>query len=446
MRHIVWPYILLLCGYLLCGFATAGAAGAPDSVRVEALVYPGAPFDSAQVAPPVDELVALALRRAPAIAAMRARATAAHEMVAPAGALPDPILELMIQNEGFPDWTVGKIPMSMIGPQISQDIPFPGKRGARRAVAREEARVSERELETLRREVAREVREIYARIYALDKETGTLDAGRELLGLLSETVIARQSVGEADQEAVFKTRLAVSRLEERARDLAAERAIEVASLSRLVDLPADAAFGIVASLPRAATPAANWDSLAIDGAGDVATREAGVSAAEARLRAAKIDTRPDFMAGAGIGFRGDLDPVVNLRVGMQIPLWSGSKQKPMIRAARAELDMSRQELRGARADARAQAAIVLADFTRAEEQITRYEDSVVPQTSLAFDAARSAYLGGRSDFSTVIEDLNLWLEARAGLARRQADRFVALARFEALTAPAPEVGAEGGLK
>ncbi len=220
----------------------------------------------------------------------------------------------------------------------------------------------------------------------------------------------------------------------------------LASLNRILDRAGDAPLGIVASLPHSAAPAAAWDSLAVHGSSQVVVREAGVTAAAARLHAARLDTRPDFMAGAGIGFRGSLDPVVNLRLGMQIPLWSGSKQKPLIRAARAELESSRQELRGAQAEARAEAASLLADFTRTEEQIARYEESLVPQTSLAFDAARSAYLGGRADFSTVIEDLNLWLEARAGLARREADRFVALARLDALTAPAPEVGAEGDLK
>jgi outer membrane protein TolC len=143
------------------------------------------------------------------------------------------------------------------------------------------------------------------------------------------------------------------------------------------------------------------------------------------------------MAGAGVGFRGDLDPVLNLRLGVELPLWAGSKQKPMIRAARAELEASRYELRGAQAEARAQAVSLLADYARTEEQIVRYQESLLPQTRLAFDAARSSYLGARGDFSTVLEDLNLWLEARTELARREADRFVILARIDALTTPAP---------
>ena len=56
----------------------------------------------------------------------------------------------------------------------------------------------------------------------------------------------------------------------------------------------------------------------------------------------------------------------------------------------------------------------------------------MPQTSAAVDAARSAYLAGRGDFSTVVEDFELWLEARTELARREADRFATWAELEAV--------------
>lgn len=431
MRHSV-------CRVFICCIVVSGTASAQSDSPVSS--------DSTRVAPPIEELVALALRRAPAIAAMEERVVAAGELVPAAGALPDPILELMVQNEGFPEWTVGEMQMSMIGPQVSQTIPFPGKRGARRAAAREETRLLDQELEALRRDVVRTVREIYGRLYALDREAATLAAGRELLELLTATVTHHQSVGESDQEAVFKARLAQSKLEERLSDLSAERQEIVASLNAFLDQAGNAPLGVVTSLPRLDAPSSAWDSLALLGSSEIAVREAEMAVAEKRLRAAELDVRPDLMAGAGVGFRGDLDPVVNLRLGLEIPLWAGSKQKPLIRAARAELEASRHELRGAAAEARANVASLLADYARTEEQITRYEESLVPQTSLAFDAARSAYLGGRGDFSTVVEDLNLWLEARAGLARREADRFTVLTRIDALTTSAPESGTEGDFK
>ena len=125
---------------------------------VAAVVRPAAALDL-PVAPPPDDLVALALERAPSLAALRARVEEAREMVRPAGALPDPMLELMVQDVGFPRWTVGEEDMSMIGPQLTQGIPFPGKRGARRRVAQADVAVKANELELLRREVARDVRE-----------------------------------------------------------------------------------------------------------------------------------------------------------------------------------------------------------------------------------------------------------------------------------------------
>ena len=71
------------------------------------------------------------------------------------------------------------------------------------------------------------------------------------------------------------------------------------------------------------------------------------------------------------------------------------------------------------------------------DQINRYRDAIIPQTSAALNSARASYIAGRADFSVVIEDYNLWLDARAQLARREADRFITWAGIDALTAPFP---------
>jgi outer membrane protein TolC len=58
------------------------------------------------------------------------------------------------------------------------------------------------------------------------------------------------------------------------------------------------------------------------------------------------------------------------------------------------------------------------------------------------DAARLAYLNGRGDFSTVIEDFSLWLDARVQLAAREADRFVTWAGLQSLTRGSAAGGSE----
>lgn len=400
------------------------------------LLMVAAPFSaragSQPPAPPAEELVTQALSQSPGIAALEARVRAAQELIRPAGALPNPMLDVMLQDAGFPDWTVGTMEMSMIGPRLTQGIPFPGKRDARRDVARAEVRVRGGELDELRRQVALEIRTNYAGVYALDHEAQSLEAGAQLLNLLGATVNERYAAGQAGQEAPIKVQLALSRLRERQASLASERATFVAGLNRLLDRPGDSPLGEVDTLSAPTMADEPWEAAAEARSAAVLTRREALKAAEARVHAARVERRPDLSATAGVGFRGKLDPVVTLGVGIELPLWNGQSKAPLVRAALEELEAARQEVREAEATARSEAARIAARSRTADQQIFRYQQGVIPQTSLAFDAARSAYLTGSGDFSTVIEDFNMWLDARAALARFESDRYAAWAELEAL--------------
>ncbi|HNX50609.1 MAG TPA: TolC family protein [Thermoanaerobaculaceae bacterium] len=406
---------------------TSGLAGAPALP-----VPPTAPPVGSDPAPAVEELVYRVLERSPSLDALREKLAAAREMVAPAGALPDPMVELMLQDPSFPQYTVGTMEMSMIGPEVRQALPFPGKRDARRAVARAEVDIRLDELDQMRRQLVAQVRQIYARIYALDQERATLSAARQLLDMLAATAATRYGVGEAEQEAVIKAQLEVSRLEERSDDLDAERATLVSALNRLLDQPGGAPLGEVKLLPPQTVPAEPWEDAVLASSAEIAVRRATVVAGQRRVDETRLDLKPDLTTGVAVGLRGGLDPVVTLRFGVELPLWRNVRQRPMIRAAEHDLETARAELRDAEAAARAEAARLRAEWDRAEKQIVRYRQAIIPQSSAAIDSARSSYLAGRGDFSTVVEDFRLWLDARSELARREADRFATWADLDAL--------------
>ena len=61
---------------------------------------------------------------------------AERERVPQVGALPDPVLSLGIQNDGFKEIQIGKMETSYYEIGLSQGIPWPGKRGLRTDVAR----------------------------------------------------------------------------------------------------------------------------------------------------------------------------------------------------------------------------------------------------------------------------------------------------------------------
>jgi outer membrane protein TolC len=229
----------------------------------------------------------------------------------------------------------------------------------------------------------------------------------------------------------------LARTDEQLDDLAAERAALVAALNRWLDRPGDAPLAAVDSLPAPRPPALPWAAPVVEGSRSIAVRRAEITAAKQGVAEARLERWPDFMAGAGVGFRGAKDPVVTLRLGLALPLWSGQKQLPMLRAAERDLDAAELSLRDEQAAARAEAARLEAEWRNAEQQLVRYRQTIVPQTSLALEAARSSYLVGRGDFSTVIEDLDLWLQARVGTAEREADRYIAWAGLEALLGARP---------
>ncbi|MBI5171074.1 MAG: TolC family protein [Candidatus Eisenbacteria bacterium] len=379
----------------------------------------------APVAAPVDSFVVRALAQSPDVAELRARLQAAREAVRGAGALPNPMLELMLQDVGFPTYTVGDVDMSMIGPQLTQTIPFPGKRGARRRAAEAGVTVRERELEALRRDLVRDVRVLYARAYALGIERQALVEGREALASIAASARERYSAGSAESEPMIEARLAQQRLDVRLEDLDVESSSTQLALRRLAgaDDTQDFIWGRVTALPP--TPEAEGFGTLdkSDEAAEVAVRAAETGAAEAELRAARIERLPDFVAGAGVGFRGSMDKVVTLRLGMDLPLWGGSETRAKARVAEQQLLAARAAERGALLSARSDYTRLVHEGIRSQQQVARYRDRIVPDSRLSYESARSNYMVGRGDFTAVLTNFQAWLDARAELARREAEAY-----------------------
>jgi outer membrane protein TolC len=386
----------------------------------------------AAAAPSLDALIAEALAKSPALAAARSRTAAARELERPAATLPDPMLEAMVQNADFPDYTIGTMDMSMAGLEVRQPLPYPGKLRARAAAARAETVLREAEVEELERRIVAEVRRLYGRLYALDAEQQVLDAARDLTALLTATARARYAAAAGDAGDLLKAQLEETRLAERLEDHHSERHAMVADLNRWLGRPGDAPLGVVGELPAAPAPQGSWEDLAAAGSPRVRTARAALRLGEEQLGAARLDLRPDLSPAAGLAFRGPLGPVLTLRFGVEWPLWRSRKQEPRVRAAEQEAERARQDLRDAEIEARAAAAHLRYQWENATSQILRYREGILPQSTAVLDAARASYLAGRGDFSAVAEGFDTWLEARMQLARREADRFAAWAAFSAL--------------
>ncbi len=403
----------------------------PDSLKPAESTL--APQDS--FAPPVEELVTEALEKSPAINAAKARFAASKELILPASALPDPMLEFTLEENvsslSSPNFIKGEM-------MLKQELPFPGKRSVRGKSAGAESEMEFAGLVYANRQITKDVRTIYAGLYAIDSEIEAIKLAQELLKMLEATAAVRYSTGEGDQESQIKAQLESSRLLEKVTDINAKRKEMSAELNRLLGRPGSHSIGKVLALPIVSLTQEELEKseqLAFTNAPSVLLRTYAVKAAKYRLESADLDFWPDFFVGAGIGYDEDYEPMALLSFGITLPVWQNIKQKPLKRAANLKVDESAKLLEEAKLAVSSEIINLIARWNRDQKQLVIYKEAIIPQTSAALNSARASYLAGRSDFSVVIEDYNLWLDARTQLARREADRYITWAGFDALTAP-----------
>jgi len=388
-------------------------------------------------APPVEALVERALARAPSLAARRARVDAAQAVVRAAGTLPDPMVEFEYRDFNFPRYTIGSDPMSMAGASIRQPLLSRGRRAAQREVAQAEIGQRRAERDVLAADLATEVRLQYARLFALDRERDTLADASELVAMLAATVSSRYAAGQADQASVLRVQLEQTQIGQRLVDIATERYAVQATLNRLTDDPPDNPIGTIGQLPSdmplpPEIAGRQASDTTLPPAPEVVVRQREIDVAGKQVNAAREELRPSWSVGGGLYWQGGLDRTVVFNVGIELPIRKDRKQRPLIAAAEQELRAAQLDMQNTAADVRAQIARLAYEWQAAGEQIARYRTAILPQNSAAFDATRSSYLAGRGDFVSVLEEFRRWIEVRIELASREADRYAARARLEAL--------------
>src|ERR1700687_3899756 len=102
--------------------------------------------ESGNHAESVERFVAEALEKNPEYGRARAALDAERQRAPQAGALPDPILSLGIQNDGFKSIQVGKMETSWYLIGASQSFPWFGKLSLREGLATLQARQAEADL------------------------------------------------------------------------------------------------------------------------------------------------------------------------------------------------------------------------------------------------------------------------------------------------------------
>ena len=390
LTHLVFALVSL-------GSTAATAAAAP------------APEGTAEDDPLLAALVQEALERRPEILQARALVQADRERVPQAGALPDPILSLGIQNDGFKSIEIGRMETSFYSFGASQTFPWFGKRGLRADVADLQTRQAESDQARARLSVEAEVRRAYLDLLLARDELGLL-AKLEALWIQSEGLArTRYEAGQGAQSDILRAQLERSRLRQRRWVLEAEERRRLEVLNRARARPLDAPVPTTRGLADLADPPLLDREQALADAEarspELARALAAAQQAERQLDLARKDYFPDFTVSAGVMPRGGLEPMWQAGLSLNIPLWAGSKQSRAVAENESRNEAGLQGAEAVRQVLRLRVEERLALLSALLESNRLYRSGLLVQSEATVSSTLAQYRVGRVTFASVLEAL-----------------------------------------
>ena len=410
MRRWFWPPVLLL----LAAPHSAAAAQQTDTLTLA-------------------EVLEAAREGSPAIRAVRLAAEAAGERVAPAGALPDPMLMLGLRNRPFDLGTGERMTANAI--ELSQRFPWPGKLGFGEDRERRLAEASTFDADELEAELLARVKTRYYELAYLDRAIEVMRETRDLLRQFFDVSSALYAVGEGLQQDVLQAQIAIAQVTEQITVAEQQRVAGAARLNALIGREATQPVGAL-HLPSGLPPLPTLGTLMDQAAGSrpaILAARARVDAAEAGRRAAARAKYPDVTVTLGYGQRPEFEDLFSLMLGVNLPLWSGAKYAPRereMRAMRAAADARATDLWN---ETYAQLAELRAEAEQARNLSSLYAESVLPQARAAVESALSAYRVGNVDFMTLLNNEMTVNRYEIEVVRLTAAYYRAVARIDALT-------------
>jgi outer membrane protein TolC len=386
--------------------------------------------------PVLSDLVTQSLATRPELHQAEASARAVHERVDQAGALPDPILTLGIQNDGFQQINIGKMETSWWLVMITQPLPWPGKRGLRADVAQLGADEAKAGLGRSRLSAEADVRRAYLDLLLARDRLDLLGRLESLWKTSAGVARARYESGEGAQSDVLRAQLELNRLRQRRLALQAQEATALQVLNRLRGRPLDEPIPTSASVARLGAPESPPLEAAMSDALARSPELAQAKASSARARAsedlARREQYPDLAVSAGIMPRGAIEPMWTANVSIGLPIWGGRKQGKAVAEthARAEggahSEHAVEEVLRLRVAERRTAALALADT------VSLFREGLLVQSRATAESTLAQYRVGKVSFASV-------LEANAGLVADEDGHLGAVAEAQRIAIAVAEV-------
>lgn len=384
----------------------------------------------------LQELEGEALANLPELARARALVSAEELRAKQAGALPDPVLSLGIQNDGFERIEIGHMENSYWSTMASQTFPWFGKRGLRANSAAAQAKAAQASLERLRLSTAAAVDRAYLDLLLVRARLELQVKVEALATQAEEYARIRYETGSGTQADFLRAQLQRNRLNQRRWALAAEEQTALAALNRMRGHAPDDSVTTHLDLITLADPALPDLKAAITDAEqrspDLAAADALSSGAARELGLARKNYFSDVTLSAGVMPRGRDFPLMwTAGVSFSLPLWSGRKQRPAIAEARARLVASTSSTEAIRQTLRQRVSERLTLAQSLTQSNRLYRSGLIVQSEATVNSTLAQFRVGNAAFVSVLEAISGYLSDYEGLLQSVVDiQRVAIAQQE----------------
>lgn len=393
----------------------------------------------AQESGTLDSFIQEALQNNPEIKAAKVRWEASSKRPAQEGTLPDPMIGVDWQNVSFDAITLDEAENSMLKFSFEQEIPFPGKLSLKKEIAARDSEAEEKSYRATERRVIADLKAAYYDWYLAAKAIEITERNQELLRKFTKIAEIKYEVGKGIQQDVIKAQVENSRIIEQLEVLRQKKEIVEAKIKSALNRRQDSPLGSPGDIEK--TPltltSGEMSDLMSENAPLLAMKERQIAREEEALKLAQKELYPDFIVGASPGIMGragnGVEGIWEVSLGLRVPLYFWSKQKPAIEQAALELKGAQEEYNSVNQGLSYIIKESYVNAAAAERLMNLYEKGIIPQSRLSLESALTGYQTGSVDFLTLLDSMMSLFSFELEYYNQLADYEKAVARIEELS-------------
>jgi cobalt-zinc-cadmium efflux system outer membrane protein len=361
----------------------------------------------------LQSLIDEALKANPEVKQMAALHSASKETISSAGALDDPEVGFAMKDVPVDTWRLNQEGMTMKMLELSQKIPFPGKRRLRSEVAAEQARADGLAFRDKANEIrARVIMDYWGLSMAATSHELT-EKNKKFWEQVVQVAETRYGVGQGLQADVLQAQVELGNYLDRLLQWRQRQESLRADLNALRARPPQTPLSRPQALQPRPFSLKLEELLALaEARPQLKALKALVAKQEKAVDLARKDYFPDATVTLGYGLRETLGPPMDMKqadmftgkVMFNLPIWQAAKIRPRIREEQARQAAAREAHQNAMNQLQAAIKDRYAKLKRLSQQIALYHQGIVPQAQQAAAASLTAYQVGALGFTQLYQN------------------------------------------